>query len=281
MCVLPAVTDAQAVRLPAPNVTYVDGTHGKVTGLIIDRDGDDLLVRDETTSRLSVVTITAKTDISSPTGFLHLERKAQPPTTLIPALIIAVKGTGGARGNLVADKITFDKSALRVATQIAAGEVVLKARERQTAAVAAANADSLARAKRRVRDSLDAVNARVSNIDTYDLRVRGTVYFATGSAELSNEAREILDDLFDKSRALEGYLIEVAGFADDAASAQQDQALGGRRAQAVVDYLTRAHAVPLRRFAPPVGLGATRASNNRRAEVRVVVSRGLRGPPDR
>src|SRR6478672_244238 len=95
MCVWPAVTSAQAVRMPAPNLTYVDGVHGRVTGLIIDRDGDDLLVRDETTSRLSVVTITPRTDISSPTGFLNLERKAQPPTTLIPSLIIAVKATGG------------------------------------------------------------------------------------------------------------------------------------------------------------------------------------------
>jgi outer membrane protein OmpA-like peptidoglycan-associated protein len=278
-----ATVHAQA-GLPVPNVAYVDGQHGKVTGLIISRDGNDLLVRDETTGRLSMVTITPTTDIGSPSGFLNVERKEQPPTTLISGLIIVVKGTGGARHNLVADRITFRTSALRVATQIAAGEVVLKARERQTAALAAANRDSIAKAKLRARDSVDAVNARVSNIDSYDLRVRGTVYFETGSAALSNEARMILDDLFEKSRGLDGYLIEVAGFMDDEGAAAETQMLSARRAQAVIEYLNTAHAVPLRRFAAPIGFTAPRVTDparNRRAEVRVLVSRGLRGPPER
>jgi outer membrane protein OmpA-like peptidoglycan-associated protein len=286
----PAAGVAQAVRLPSPDVKYVEGHGGKVTGLILNREGDDLLVRDETTSRLSVVSITPKTDIGSPTGFLNLERKDQPPTTLIPGLIIVVKGTGGPRGNLVADRITFRKSALRVATQIAAGEVVLKARERQTAAIAEANRDSIARAKVRARDSLDAVNARVSELDKYDLRVRGTVYFAEASAELSNEARMILDDLFEKSRGLAGYRIEIVGYSNGNGTAERNQTLSERRAQSVVAYLTSAHGVPPRRIATPVGVGATRTASsddtpegrakNRRVDVRVLVSRGLRPPPD-
>jgi outer membrane protein OmpA-like peptidoglycan-associated protein len=286
----PAAGLAQAVRLPSPDVTYIEGHGGKVTGFILNREGDDLLVRDETTNRLSMVSITPTTDIGSPTGFLKLERKDQPPTTLIPGLIIVVKGTGGPRGNLVADRITFRESALRVATQIAAGEVVLKARERQTAALAAANRDSIAEAKVRARDSLDAVNARVSELDVYDLRVRGTVYFDEASAELSNEARMILDDLFEKSRRLPASRIEIVGYSDGSGSAERNQSLSEQRAQSVVAYLTSAHGVPPRRFATPVGAGAPPAASstdtpqdrakNRRADVRVLVSRGLRPPPD-
>jgi len=286
----PIAAVAQAVRLPPPTVTYTPGERGRVTGLILRRDGDELLVKDETTSQLSMVTITPSTNISSPSGLLNLERTAQPPSTLIAGLIIAVRGTGGPGGNLIAERISFHKSALRVATQIAAGEVVLKAQQRQTAAMAAANRDSIAQAKLRVRDSLSAVNTRISSIDAYDLRVRGTVNFAANSAELSEEAREILDDLVAKSRNLEGYVIEVAGYSDATGSATANQVLSTRRAEAVVEYLTMEHAIPLRRIATPTGFGAARAvadndtaegrALNRRVEVRVLVSRGLRSPPN-
>jgi outer membrane protein OmpA-like peptidoglycan-associated protein len=287
----PAGMIAQAVQLPPPRVLYAPGRPGKVTGLIVSRDGDELLVRDETTSLLSMVTITSATNISSPSGFLNLERTPQPPTTLITGLLIAVRGTGGSHGDLVAERISFRASALRVAKQIAAGEVVLKAQQRQTAAIAAANRDSIARATLRARDSLDAVNTRISNIDAYDLRVRGTVNFAVNSAELSDEAREILDDLVEKSRGLEGYVIEVAGYTDATGSVAANQILSARRAQAVVEYLNTAHAIPLRRIATPTGFGASRAvadntteagrALNRRVEVRVLVSRGLGPRPDR
>jgi OmpA-OmpF porin, OOP family len=287
----PAGMIAQAVQLPPPRVLYAPGRPGKVTGFIVNRDGDDLLVRDETTSLLSMVTITSTTKISSPSGFLNLERTPQPPTTLIAGLLIAVEGTGGSNGGLVAERVSFHTSALRVARQIAAGEVVLKAQQRQTAAVAAANRDSLRRATLRARDSLDALNTRISNLDAYELRVRGTVTFAVNSADLSDEAREILDDLVDKSRPFEAYVIEVAGYSDATGSAAANQVLSTRRAQAVVEYLTTAHAIPLRRFAAPAGLGPSRpvADNssaegralNRRVEVKVLVSRGLRAPPDR
>lgn len=280
---------AQALRLPSPTVSYTTGERGAVTGPIISRDGDNFLVRDETTGKVSAVHITDETKISSPSGFLNLERTPQPPTTLIAGLIIEVKGRGSSRGNLVADRISFRRSDLRVATQISAGEVELRARERQTAAIAEANRDSLARATLRARDSLDAVNARISNIDTYDLRVRGTVNFVPNSAALTEEGKEILDDLFDKSRKLEGYIIEVAGFTDATESPIGNRELSARRAESVVAYLSAVHAVPLWRFATPVGFGAERAvatnetaegrALNRRVELRVLASRGLRAPP--
>lgn len=287
-CVWGATAAAQAVRLPSPTVTYVANESGRVTGVIINRDGDELLVKDETTGQVSRVTITSSTDISSPSGFLDLERKAQPPTALIRGLLIAVRGTGGTRGDLVAQRISFRTSALRVATQINGGEVVLRARERETAARVAATRDSVGEIARRTRDSLDAMNARISNIDAYTLRVRGTVYFFAGSAALTEEAMEILDDLVEKSRGLDAFVIEIAGYTDGSGSAAANQALSTRRAQSVVDYLTTAHLIAPRRIATPAGLGAARpaATNatangralNRRVEVRVLVSRGLRSP---
>src|SRR5262249_27000330 len=142
----PAGVAAQALRLPSPTVIFTDGRPGRVTGYILNRDGDDLLIRDETTNRISLVTLTSRTNISSPSGFLNLDPTAHPPTTLIPGLLIAVDGTGGARGALVAERIRFSRNALQVAKQISAGDVVIKARERQTAAIAAATRDSVERA---------------------------------------------------------------------------------------------------------------------------------------
>lgn len=279
---------AQPVRLPPPTVSYTPGEKAKLTGLIISRDSDEILVRDETmTSKVSRVGINADTKISSPSGFLNLGHTPQEPSTLIPGLIVDVNGTGGPRGNLVARSISFRERDLRVARQIAAADVELRARERQTAAIAAATRDTIINAKERARDSLDAVNMRISRLDVYDLRVRGTVYFAPNSATLTKEGEAILDDLVAKSQRFEGYVIEVTGYTDDVGTAAAQDEISTRRADAVTEYLTVTHSVPLRRIVGPTGFGALRpvATNsteegraeNRRVELRVLVSRGLQG----
>jgi len=258
----------------------------RLSGLIISRDSDEILVRDETmTSKVSRVTFTADTKISSPSGFLNLGHTPQEPSTLIPGLIVDVNGTGGSRGTLMARSIRFQKRDLRVARQIAAGDVELRARERQTAAIAAATRDTIASAKERARDSLDAVNTRISRLDVFDLRVRGTVYFAPNSATLTKEGEAILDDLVAKSQRFEGFVIEVTGYTDDVGTAAAQDEMSTRRAEVVTEYLTVTHSVPLRRIVGPTGFGALRpvATNsteqgraeNRRVELRVLVSRGL------
>lgn len=286
-----SVSVAQVVRLPAPNVTYTAGEKAKLTGLIISRDSDEMLVRDEATNRVSRVMINSETRISSPSGFLSLGHTPQEPSTLISGLIIDVQGNGGSRGGLIARSISFRERDLRVARQIAAGEVELRARERRTTAIAVANRDSIADAKERARDSVDAVNRRIARLDVYDLRVRGTVYFAPNGATLTPEGEAILDDLVAKSQRLEGYVIEVTGYTDDVGTAAAEDAISTRRAEVVVAYLTVTHSVPLRRIVGPTGLGALRpaATNsteqgralNRRVELRVLVSRGMQTPPDR
>jgi len=279
---------AQPVRLPPPTVSYTAGEKAKLSGLIISRDSDEILVRDEnTTSKVSRVSFNADTKISSPSGFLSLGHTPQEPSTLIPGLIVDVNGTGGSRGNLVARSISFRKSDLRVARQIAAGDVELRARERQTAAIAAATRDTIINAKERARDSLDAVNTRISRLDVFDLRVRGTVYFAPNSVTLTKEGEAILDDLVAKSQRFEGYAIEVTGYTDDVGTTAAQDEISTRRAEAVAEYLTVTHSVPLRRIVGPTGFGALLpvATNsteqgraeNRRVELRVLVSRGLQG----
>jgi outer membrane protein OmpA-like peptidoglycan-associated protein len=292
---------AQERQTPPPppqnTLLYAAGQEVKVSGWIVSRRGDDFLIRDETTHQLSWVTITPSTTIQSKSGILDLERKAKDPSSLVAGLLVQIKGEGGPGGNLVASKVSFHGRALRTAKQIDAGEVELKAQQRQVAAVASANRDTINAAMKRARDSLDALQnkidsmssmakTRFENLDNFDVRFKSSVNFATGSAKLDSAARATLDSLVQQSTSMDGYVIEVVGFADSTGAHDMNRRLSMRRADAVVSYLTEKHSIPARRIATPVGLGDSKPVSdnmtaegraaNRRVEVRVLVNRGIK-----
>ena len=273
MTVLTPATTASAqasIATPPPSTNYPPGRGAKVTGLIINRLGDTLIVRNDASlgGGISYVTLNGGTRVYSPTGILNISRKGQSRDALIPGLIVKVYGSGSPDGNLAADRISFHKSAEKVAAQVAAGEVDLRAH-------AAANTDSIADAKARGRDAVDALNTRVTNLDNYDVKDRSVVTFETGSAALDESAKATLADIVARNRGLTGFIVED----------ELNQRLSQRRANAVTDYLTEVSSVPVRRIPISRGLGPTRpvATNdsadgraqNRRVEVRVLVNKGL------
>jgi outer membrane protein OmpA-like peptidoglycan-associated protein len=276
---------AQPPAWPKPELRYAVGQEASFTGQIVSRQGDDLLLREETTRRLSIVTLMPDTKIIEWTGFLSLEKKTRAATTLIPGLVVIVRGYGAAQGTLEAEAVSFRSESLRTANLISAREIELKAEQHEVAAVAAANHDSLVAAYARARDSIEVLNARLSMLDAYDVKVATTITFAKGSSALSDQAKVALDVVAAKSQGLRAYLIEVAGYSDNSGSPEVNQRLSTARADAVVAYLAQAHSVPLRRIVNPTGLGASHpaASNdseegraqNRRAVVKVMVNRGL------
>jgi outer membrane protein OmpA-like peptidoglycan-associated protein len=259
-----APLSAQASRWPAPTITYMPGARGRLAGPIVSRRGNDLLVRDETTHDLSLVTLTTATAITQHGGFLNLDRKARDATMLIVGLVIVVKGAGGDRGDLVAREISFHESSLQTATHISAGDVDLGLR------------------------ALAAPKTRILNLDAYSTRVMATINFAIGSASLDPRAKRALDDAVSKGRGLAGYIIQIVGFADSTGSIDANQRLSVERADAVAAYLTQAHAVPRARIVSPKGVGASHPAagnataagraQNRRVEVRVMVNGGARPP---
>lgn len=282
------------LRLPATNVTvpainYNPGQDAKIKGLIISRDGDDMTIRDEG-GYLDVVTLTEDTKISSPSGVFKTEKKHRDVTSLLPGLIVEVKGSGGQRGNLVAKSVSFHSSALRTAEQIAAGTLALSRRvDANTDSIEALKArvaDSLAMVEARARDSLAAINVRFDDLDKYSVRDSATVNFNTGSAMLSDPDKRILDQIVENSSNINGYLVEVTGYADTTGRAAFNQTLSERRAQAVVDYLTQVKSMPLRRILNPTGFGTSHAvatnatpegrAENRRSEVRILVNQARR-----
>jgi OmpA-OmpF porin, OOP family len=262
----------QTAQLP-PMMVYAEGQKAKIRGVIVDRNGDEIRVREGDKATHDIM-LKDDTKIETPSGFLKMDRIRRDTTTLLPGLMLTVEGHGGEGGRLYADKIKFSSTSYRTAQQINVGT-------EKTKGQVAANADSIARNKQRIA----AVNKRVSNLDDYDLKSETIVWFETGSAQLSQAARQALDAVITNSATLKGYLIEVTGYADTTGTPAVNRPLSAHRAEAVVAYLTEVGKVPLRRILNPTGMGTADAiatnktpdgrAMNRRAQVRVLLNRSL------
>lgn len=135
---------------------------------------------------------------------------------------------------------------------------------------------------------VQTANERITAIDDYLPQKSISVQFKVGSAMLSPEAKTMLDELAAHAKTQKGFVIEVAGFASADGSENFNRGLSRRRADAVIRYLAEQHDIPLRRVITPFGYGeshpiadnSTRQGRqeNRRVEVRVLVSRGLTMP---
>jgi OmpA-OmpF porin, OOP family len=271
-----------------PNVSYSPGQYAKIEGTIVSRKGDALLVRRQNSDELSVVTLTERTDIESPAGVLNLERKRQDMAKLQAGLFLKVRGHGGDQKELVAERISFHRSALRVTNQISSGQVELNERANLIDARVKANSDSINAAQARARAELRNLTTRMADLDAYDEKFSGSVRFATGSAVLDAEAKSTLDSLVRIGTGLNGSLVEVAGFADSRGSPEFNHRLSQRRVDAVIAYLASAQNVPLRKIVNPTGLGEENpvASNdtnegramNRRVDIKILVNRGMNAP---
>jgi outer membrane protein OmpA-like peptidoglycan-associated protein len=106
---------------------------------------------------------------------------------------------------------------------------------------------------------------------------------------LTPDARTSLDQVAEYAKNAKGFLIEVTGFAYESRDKNVNRRLSEQRAESVVRYLVENHNIPIRRILTPFGYGAKNPLNenktrderaeNRRAEVRVLVNRGLNGTP--
>lgn len=278
--------EQQRPPVPAqPTVRWAPGQEGKVKGAIMTREGDEMLVRQQSSNDISAVTLTDATKISSPSGFLNIDKKRQDVSLLAPGLFVEIHGIGGDHGNLVATRITFSKRAVKVQNSIAAGEVDLREEQAKTAAATQRNLNMINAATKRARDSLIAFTERMADLDKYVVKYSGAVYFASGSFELTDEAKQALDNLVMQGQGLQGFMVEVAGYTDNVGSVALNQELSARRVNSVVAYVAEKYNIPLRRFVNPTGLGETQPVGdndttegralNRRVEVKVLLNKGI------
>jgi len=122
-------------------------------------------------------------------------------------------------------------------------------------------------------------------LDDYKIEAEVDVWFDRGSAVLKDAAKPALASIADTAKSLDGYLIEISGYASNTLSKETDQKLSEERAAAVARYFHEVKDVPMRRILVPVGYGTTHrlASNkdaegrelNRRVDVKVLVNKSL------
>ena len=273
-----------------------NGEKVKTNGLITKRDADTLTLRTLDSGDL-VIVLTDDTKVVQPKGLLKLRKEEMGFTALMPGLKVQVEGTGDAQNRVVANTIKFSKDDLKTAEAIQAGLVPtqeavqtnkenIQANKEDTAAnkvQIAANREKIETNQQDIQD----VNKRFSELSDYDTKYDATVYFASGSTNISAKDKEALTQLSQNALALKGYLVQVKGYADSSGNAAMNQKLSMERAQEVVAYLLQNGKVPVRHIVAPGAMGeadpaapnetAQGRSENRRVEVKVLVNRGVAG----
>jgi OmpA-OmpF porin, OOP family len=279
------------------------GKKQKISGVVLSREIDKLVVRDINGSDVAV-SVSGATKIVEKKANPFRGARTYPVTALLRGLEVEVEGRGDNSGALVAEKIKFTNDDFGVArsldTRVAPVETRVTTTEgrmdtaenrltaseqnaqrlsgqleelsavantaRGGAKAAQETADqALAAAKANSAD-IQATNDRISQIDNYEAKQNIAVNFKVNSAVLSDEAKAALDEIAAQAKNEKGYLIQVTGYASADGPEARNRALSERRAEAVRRYLAENHDIPLQRMINPFGFGELKpvAENNTR-----------------
>lgn len=280
--------------------TVASGQKLKLKGVVSAKDADKIVVRDATGVDTNVM-LSPSTSIKTKGGFFGGGDRIA-TNQIVRGLNLEIEGRGDNAGNLSAEKVRFTKDNLAVAqsidSRVTPAEDRLTATE-QNAQRISGQIDELmavsnaarggAKAAQDTADAaiagVNATNQRISSVDDYVVQSTATINFKVGSAVLSSEGKQNLDNVAKTALEMKGYLIEVTGFASSDGDAKMNKELSRRRAQAVLDYLIEEHNIPLRRIGTSFGFGEAQAvadnstregrEQNRRVEVKLTVSKGL------
>ena len=277
----------------------INGQKYKINGVVVQKDANSFLMRDETGVSTKVV-LSPGTSIRANAFFGSGDRYVA--NSIVRGLRLKAIGRGDGNGALAATKVRFDKSDLEVAQSIESRvtpteerlEDVAQNTERLSGQIDELTAISNAArgGAKAAQDTADAAvagvnatNARISQIDEYAVQSTATVNFRVNSYRLSPEAKQQLDEVATSALSLRGYVVEVTGFASSDGNPRKNKILSEKRAQAVIDYLIMTHNIPLRRIGRGYGYGESNAiadnstlagrQANRRVEIKVLVSRGI------
>ena len=270
-------TLAQDITASTGARTVVSGQKMKIKGVVTRRDADTFNVRDNNGVD-TIVRLDDRTTVKAKGGFLRSGANyAQ--TQILRGLNLEVEGRGNQSGELIAEKIRFNESDLRVARAVESRAAPLEERASTTEtklsqveqnaqrlsgqldelAAVANTAKGGAKAAQETADSaisgVNLTNERISALDDYEPQSVAAVNFRTGSAVLSTDSKTKLDEIATKALNAKGYVIEVSGFADTTGSIERNRALSQRRADTVIRYLVENHSIPLRRIVTPYGYG--------------------------
>ncbi len=278
---------ALAFGMVEPNTrTFTAGQQVKVQGVIISRNGQMIKLRSDDDS-IGTIDITDDTKIQLKHG-LFSRKSAMNTDLLVAGLRVEAQGKGNERGELVADRVTFDPNSMKASRQIdtrvspleartgglegragqlegragqlegRAGQMEnrqgqLETQQTQTQQQVGQVKTTAEQASKGVTD----VNQRVSSLDQYQQKYKESIYFKLNSAVLTSSEKQKLDTVIQQTQNEKGYVIEVAGFADKTGKTALNQALSEQRATAVVRYLEQQGSIPIHRILTPAGMGTS------------------------
>jgi outer membrane protein OmpA-like peptidoglycan-associated protein len=118
----------------------------------------------------------------------------------------------------------------------------------------------------RVGRDLGDLRNTVANLDDYKQVGQAVVNFRFNSDKLYDDAKQQLDQMVASQGQYKRFFIAVEGFTDSVGSADYNNALSRRRADAVVEYLVAKHNIPIYRI-HMVGLGKEKPVDETRGKV--------------
>jgi OmpA-OmpF porin, OOP family len=284
--------------------TAVAAQPAKVEGVIKGRTGDEMLVQISGATNELVVVLTDSTDVGQVQGMLKARNKDMSMAALIPGLPVKIEGTYNDQHQLVAEKVRFKGNDLRQAQAIEAGMHETKVQtqqskeelEKQKAALQQQQAQlaehqaKIAENKAKIAENkaaVDAAVARFGQLDDYYIFDEVTVLFGNGKSKVDPKYTPQLLALTEKAKAVDGYMIEVKGYASATGNAALNQRLSEDRADNVTNILLQQGHIPLTRMLAPGAMGESEQvgdektpegdAASRRVVVRVLQNKAIAG----
>jgi len=268
----------------------------KLQGVIKGRSGPEVMLQ-TADGQTAVVLLTDSTDVGQFEGALKARNKKMSMAALIPGLPIQVEGTMNADNQLVATKIRFKGNDFQQAQAIQAGMHEANVlNQQQQAELEKQNAElqkqqeALTEQQKLVEANKAAIaanTARFGQLDDYYIYDEVTVYFANGKTTVDPKYVPQLTALAQKAGTVNGYMIEVKGYASPSGSAALNQKLSEQRASSVSNILLQQAHVPMSRMLAPGAMGEsqpvekggkeTSEAESRRVVVRVLQNKAIAG----
>jgi outer membrane protein OmpA-like peptidoglycan-associated protein len=274
----------------------VVSAQSKVEGLIKSRNGETMTLQTSDAPALIVV-LTDSTEVGQVQGVLKARRKQMSMAALVPGLAVKVEGAYNTENQLVAKSVSFKGNDLEQAKAIQAGmhesEKKIQQNEEELAKAHAeleAHQAQLTEQQQKIaanKASVDAAVARFGQLDDYYIFDEVTVYFANGKVKLDPKFNSQLLALAQKATTINGYMVQVKGYASSSGSVALNQKLSEDRANEVTNFLLQQGHIPLTRMLAPGAMGESRQvgsdksaeseAENRRVVVRVLQNKGIAG----
>lgn len=273
--VLRSFTAAAAVIVLAGASIAASAQQTEANGIIKARSGEQLTLQNKDNTESTVV-LTDSTDVGQAQGMLKKRSKAMSFASLIPGLPIKVKGVLNDQNQLVAQTIRFTGDDLKQAQAIQAGM-------HETNQQVATNQAELAKQNAAIQEAV----ARFGQLDDYYILDEVTILFGNGKTDVEQQYVPQLQAMAQKAQNVQGYMIEIKGYASAVGNAAKNQELSEKRADNVSTILIQQCKVPLTRMLAPGAMGVTDQvgdnktkegqEQNRRVVVRVLQNKAIAG----